>query len=185
MPTLAFIFRAHSALVSRLRNVRFRALGTRIDGYAWLRRVSIPRQWSDVRIEAGVALDDGVTLLCSDAPKRDKIVVGARSYINRNTILDASESLTIGDDCMIGPGCYLTDHDHSTKAGLPPGSQPLISKPTFLGNRVWLGAHVVVLKGVTIGDDAVVGAGAVVTRNVAAGTTVAGVPARPLAAKRI
>ena len=145
-----------------------------------LRKISIPRQWSDVQIGADAALDDGVTLICSADPKPLKITIGARTYINRYTILDASDSLAVGEDCMIGPGCYLTDHDHGVVAGEAPGSQLLISSPTRIGNRVWLGAHVVILKGVTIGDDAVVAAGAVVTKDVAAGTRVAGVPARPL-----
>jgi acetyltransferase-like isoleucine patch superfamily enzyme len=145
-----------------------------------LRKISIPRQWSDVQIGADAALDDGVTLICSADPKPLKITIGARTYINRNTILDASDSLAIGEDCMIGPGCYLTDHDHGVVPGEAPGDQLLISIPTRIGNRVWLGAHVVILKGVTIGDDAVVAAGAVVTKDVAAGARVAGVPARPL-----
>lgn len=180
MPLLPWIHRVLGALASRLRNVFYRALGVRIEGYSWLRNISIPRQWSDIHIDGGVALDDGVTLLCSDAPKSGKLAIGARTYINRNTILDASDSLCIGEDCMIGPGCYLTDHDHGVSPGQPPGAQTLISKPTRLGNRIWVGAHVVILKGVTIGDDAVIAAGAVVTRDVPAGGRVAGVPARPM-----
>ncbi len=180
MSLLSAIHRTHGALASRLRNAAYRALGVRIEGYAWLRQISIPRQWSDIRLGEGVALDDGVTLICSDIPKADKLVIGARTYINRNSILDASCSLAIGEDCMIGPGCYLTDHDHGIDPGTPPASQPLISRPTRLGNRVWLGAHAVVLKGVLIGDDAVIAAGAVVTRDVPAGGRAAGVPARSM-----
>ena len=180
MRVFTFIIRAHSALSSRLRNVCYRLLGTDLRGYAVIRKISIPRQWSDIQIGADAALDDGVTLICSADPKPLKITIGARTYINRFTILDASDSLVIGEDCMIGPGCYLTDHDHGVVPGETPGDQPLISSPTRVGNRVWLGAHVVILKGVTIGDDAVVAAGAVVTKNVAAGARVAGVPARPL-----
>jgi acetyltransferase-like isoleucine patch superfamily enzyme len=105
-------------------------------------------------------------------------MIGARTYINRYTILDASLSLVIGEDCMIGPNCYLTDHDHGVMPGQRPSSQSLVSVPTRLGDRVWIGANAVILKGVTIGDDAVVAAGAVVTKDVAPGVTVGGVPAR-------
>jgi len=180
--TIAAGFRIAGGLASRRRNLWFRFLGVRLEGYCWLRRISIPRQWGDIRLQAGVALDDGVTLLCSAASKPDKIVIGARSYVNRNVIFDASESIVLGEDCMVGPGCYLTDHDHVIAPGQAPRSQPLISSPTRTGNRVWLGAHAVILKGVSIGDDAVVAAGAVVTKDVPARARVAGVPARLLEA---
>ena len=53
-----------------------------------------------------------------------------------------------------------------------------------IGNDVWIGANAVVMPGITIGDDVIVGAGAVVTHDVPSHTTVAGVPARPIARKR-
>ena len=94
--TIAAGFRIAGGLASRRRNLWFRFLGVRLEGYCWLRRISIPRQWGDIRLQAGVALDDGVTLLCSAASKPDKIVIGARSYVNRNVIFDASESIVLG-----------------------------------------------------------------------------------------
>lgn len=177
---LKLSLRVAAGLASRGRRLWFRLLGANIEPGVWLRRISIPRQWADIRIRVGVALDEGVTLICSDAAMAGKLVIGARTYINRNTILDASLSLVIGEDCMIGPNCYLTDHDHGIVRGEAPAGQPLISKPTRLGDRVWIGANAVVLKGVTIGDDAVIAAGAVVTKDVPAGTVVGGVPARVL-----
>jgi acetyltransferase-like isoleucine patch superfamily enzyme len=81
---------------------------------------------------------------------------------------------------MIGPRCYITDHDHSHNSTEPPGAQPLISAPTRIGARCWLGAHVIVLKGVTIGDGTVIGAGSVVTKSLPAGVIAVGNPARVL-----
>jgi acetyltransferase-like isoleucine patch superfamily enzyme len=154
-------------------------LGVRLLGYVWMRQIEIPRNHHEIEIAAGAALDRGVVLLCSGVSTGSiKIRIGAGTYINRYTMLDASESLEIGKNCAIGPGCYLTDHDHGIDPALPPLSQQLISAPTRLGNEVWLGAHVVVLKGVTIGDRAVVGAGSVVTKDVPADAVVVGVPAR-------
>lgn len=177
MSLLHHVIRLKSALASRVRNCWFRALGTEIQGYVWLRRISIPRNWSDIRLYDGVALDDGVILLCSGAPRRKKLVVGAGTYVNRFTMIDASERIEIGKNCMIGPHCYITDHDHGLLNDQLRQRQPLLSAPVEIGDEVWLGAGVIVLKGVTIGDGAIVGAGAVVTKNVASGTKVAGVPA--------
>jgi acetyltransferase-like isoleucine patch superfamily enzyme len=180
MNPLHLLLRLSQGLASRLRNVWFRALGVRLGGYVWLRRVSIPRNWPDITLERGVSLDDGVVLLCSGPARREKIHIKSRTYINRNTILDAHEHLEIGSHCLIGPGCFLTDADHGTSTDGPVGKQPMRSRPTVLEDNVWLGAGVIVLKGVRIGNGAVVGAGAVVTHDVGAGAVVAGVPARLL-----
>ncbi len=119
-----------------------------------------------------------MVLLCSGVERPGKLVIGEGTYINRFTMIDVSESLTIGRDCMIGPHCYLTDHDHGFDPGRPRDRQPLLSAPVAIGNNVWIGAGVAVLKGVTIGDGAVIGAGAVVTHDVAAATIATGIPAR-------
>ena len=86
--------------------------------------------------------------------RRASTIGGAR-YINRHTMIDASELVEIGDEAMIGPFCYITDHDHAIRAGTRAGDDPLVSAPTRIGARCWLGAHVTVLKGVTIGEGTV------------------------------
>jgi acetyltransferase-like isoleucine patch superfamily enzyme len=167
------------AVVSRWQNFYYKLLGVRLNGYVWMRQVEIPRNFSDIAIEAAVALDRGATLLCSGEPtSQPKIYIGANTYINRNTFIDASLSIALGKDCAVGPSCYITDHDHSIESDLPPLAQPLISKPTSIGDRVWLGANVTVLKGVTIGNDAVIGAGSVVTKDIPEGAIAVGVPAK-------
>lgn len=168
-----------NGIKSRWRNIYYRMLGVRLQGYVWMRKIEIPRNYREIEIAAGVALDRGVVLLCAgEETGTIKIRIGAGTYINRNTMLDASHQLEIGVNCAIGPGCYLTDHDHGIDPTLPPLSQPLINAPTRLGNEVWLGAHVVVLKGVTIGDRAVIGAGSVVTKDIPANAIAVGTPAR-------
>jgi acetyltransferase-like isoleucine patch superfamily enzyme len=178
MNPLHLLLRLKTGLASRLRNVWFRMLGVHILGYVWMRRIYIPRNWADIMIESGAALDDGVVLLCSGPMRIGKIHIKRGTYINRNTILDASEKLEIGGQCMIGPGCFLTDSDHGTSSTIAVGQQPMVSMPTILEDGVWLGAGVKVLKGVRIGKGAVVGAGAVVTKNVGAFEIVAGVPVK-------
>ncbi len=178
MTLLHFLLRLSRAASSRGRNVWFRALGVNLNGYVWLRRVSIPRQWSDITIDGPASLDDGVVLLCNGPAAPHKIQIKHGTYINRNTILDAHQHLEIGHDCMIGPGCFLTDADHARSPGQRVADMGMVILPTVLEDNVWLGAGVIVLKGVRIGRDAVVGAGAVVTQDVPPGVTVAGVPAR-------
>ena len=120
-----------------------------------------------------------MTLIVSGEAGDDvRIDIGPGTYLNRGTIIDATVSVTVGRDVAMGPNCYVTDHDHGTAPGLTPLEQPMVSRPTRIGDRAWLGAHVVVLKGVTIGDGAVVGAGSVVTRDVPPGAMAVGVPAR-------
>ncbi|OAM87869.1 acyltransferase [Termitidicoccus mucosus] len=177
MSFLGIIVRLGQGLASRWRNVWFRALGVRMTGYVWLREVSIPRQWGDIFLEKGTSLDDGVVLLCSGPSSTGKIYIRG-AYLNRYTMLDAHEKIEIGEGCMIGPHCYITDADHGTNRDIPVSKQPMRCEPVILERGVWLGAGVRVLKGVTIGEGAAVGAGAVVTKDVEAWSIVAGVPAR-------
>ena len=95
-------------------------------------------------------------------------------------MIDASELVTIGDEAMVGPFCYITDHDHTISAGASAADGPLIARPTQVGARCWLGAHVSVLKGVSIGAGTVVGAGSVVTKSLPPGVIAVGNPARVL-----
>ena len=161
---------------SRLRQLVYRLLGMRIAGTGWMGAIEWPNRPACISLGKGAMLDHGITLLatCDEA----RIVIGAGVYINRRTMLDAHELLEIGDETMIGPGCYLTDHDHAFGKGIAPGESPLIAAPTRIGKRCWLGANVTVLKGVTIGDGTVVGAGSVVTKSLPAGVLAVGVPAK-------
>lgn len=177
---IALVLRVLNGSSSRLRNVFYRILGVEITGYVWLRNVSIPRQWEDICLNGNVALDDGVTLLVSGAPRKGKLTIQKDVYINRNTMFDISEGVEVGEDTMIGPFCYITDHDHGFGSGVIVKNQPLVGSPVVIGRNVWIGAGVIILKGVKIGNNAVIGAGAVVTKSVADGETVAGVPARSL-----
>jgi acetyltransferase-like isoleucine patch superfamily enzyme len=177
---LISVIRLKAGLGSRCRNYMFRALGCHLEGYVWMRRIKVPRNWSAIRIGSGTALDEGITLLVSGDGVGIKIDIGRSVYINQNTFIDASETIYIGNETMIGPGCYITDHDHHVEAGKSPGEGRLINKPTRIGNRVWLGAHVTVLKGVTIGDGAIIGAGSVVTKDVPQNYLAVGNPARVL-----
>jgi len=179
------VIRYPGAVAMRFRIMRLRLLGANIGARCWIRRISVPRNPWDVVIGDGAALDQNVILLATGPRKsQPRIVIGRGTYCNRFTMFDASERIEVGRDCMIGPFCYITDHDHGYLPDKAVGEQPLLSSAVRIGRNVWLGAGVTVLKGVTIGDNAVVGAGAVVTRHVPPGRKVAGVPASEIRSDR-
>lgn len=108
------------------------------------------------------------------------IVIGDRVFIGRGCEFNIRRHLDIGDDCLIASGCTFTDSNHGRNPDEPMNRQPVESNPIVLGRNVWIGARCVILQGVLIGDAAVVGAGAVVTKNIPPGEVWGGVPARPL-----
>ncbi len=125
------------------------------------------------RIEVGsCAFFPGVRLECW---RGAQIRIGGGTYLNRNTEIVAAESVTIGRDCKIGRDVLVMDTDQHAL----PGAELRI-EPVVIEDRVWIGARAIVLKGVRIGHDSVVGAGAIVTRDVPPRTVVAGQPARVL-----
>jgi acetyltransferase-like isoleucine patch superfamily enzyme len=107
------------------------------------------------------------------------ISLGDNVVISRGVHLVAFESIRIGAGAMIGEYTSIRDANHRT-GGSPVRESGHSASAIEIGNNVWIGRGVTVLAGVRIGDNSVVGANAVVTRDVASGTTVAGVPAVPL-----
>ena len=107
----------------------------------------------------------------------EHISIGARTFVNYNlTALDVAP-ITIGEDCLLGPNVQLLTPTH------PIDPQPRRDKleaalPIAIGDNVWLGGGVIVCPGVTIGENSVVGAGAVVTRDIPADVVAVGSPAR-------
>jgi acetyltransferase-like isoleucine patch superfamily enzyme len=114
---------------------------------------------------------------------RALVTLGSMTFIGCGSELDIAGELHIGSHVLIAPGCFITDHGHGHAAGTLIDAQGTTCRPVRIGNDVWLGARVVVLPGVTIGDGAIVGAGAVVTHDVSPAAIVAGVPARPIGSR--
>jgi acetyltransferase-like isoleucine patch superfamily enzyme len=103
------------------------------------------------------------------------ITIGKRVYINHAcTFLDMG-GITLEDDVLIGPKVNLVTENHPLD---PVDRRSLISKPIVIKRNAWIGAAATILPGVTIGENSVVAAGAVVTSDVAPNTIVGGVPAK-------
>jgi maltose O-acetyltransferase len=105
------------------------------------------------------------------------IRAGRRLFVNFDCVFLDCAPITLGDEVLIAPGVHLytATHpmDHDTRA-----KNLEFAKPITIGHRVWIGGRAIILPGVTIGDRAVIAAGAVVSRDVPADTVVRGVPAR-------
>ena len=101
--------------------------------------------------------------------------VGERTFINAGCKFQDQGGISIGDDCLIGHNATLCTINHAQD---PDRRGDMEFHPIRIEDKVWLGANVTVLPGVTIGEGAIVAAGAVVTKDVAARTVVGGVPAK-------
>ncbi len=109
------------------------------------------------------------------------IVMGQGNFLNRNVKLVCLERIEIGNDCLFADAVHLYDHDHrSDDLARPIKDQGYVTAPIKIGHNVWLGARVTVLKGVTIGDGAIIAAGAVVTKDIPANAIAGGIPAKVL-----
>ena len=109
----------------------------------------------------------------------ENITIGDRTNINRNCMIWAGDNAKVvfGKDCLTGPGVTVIASKYGVKGRDIIRSYPAYERDIIIGNDVWLGANVVVLPGVKIGDGAIVGAGSVVTKNIEPYTIVTGVPA--------
>ena len=108
------------------------------------------------------------------------IRIGDGTFIGTGCEFNISTGLTVGSSCLIAAGSRFIDHNHGTEFGAAMKDQRETAAAIALGPDVWIGANVIVLKGVTIGEGAIVAAGSVVTRTVSPYTIVGGVPARQL-----
>jgi acetyltransferase-like isoleucine patch superfamily enzyme len=140
----------------------------------------------------------GAQTVCRGTLRREhfgdgRLTIGKSVYIGDDCIVSCCNSITIGSRTLLGHGVQIFDNDsHPTDRGLRTRdwaailagsdrpSQAIHHAPISIGEDVWIGFGSIVLKGVSIGDGAVIAAGSVVTENVEPDTVVAGVPARPV-----
>lgn len=103
------------------------------------------------------------------------ITVGKNVFINSGCCFQDQGGITIGDGALIGHQVVLATLNHDLN---PERRKSMKAAPIVIGKNVWIGAHATVLAGVSIGDNAVIAAGAVVTKDVPPMTVVAGIPAK-------
>lgn len=157
----------------RLRDANDIGWGTRVWGNPRIINQGSMSFGKQVQVVSRVARSEFVT------SRHGRLTIGDHVYINYGAAIAAHRLITIGSHTLIGTHCIIMDNDYHhvdvTERRCMPESQPVI-----IGDHVWIGARVTILKGVTIGEYAVIGAGSVVTRDVPPLTLVAGVPACPI-----
>jgi acetyltransferase-like isoleucine patch superfamily enzyme len=183
---------AERGLGDPLRSWRTVLGSLEVGGACSLRGARLDVRAEDCRLRIGSSSQLSAQLVFEAAGSA--ISIGSRSFVGSGTVIDASRSISIGDDVLISSEVLIFDHDsHSLDftgraedvrlwlRGEKDWSRVPRAQVT-IGDKCWIGARAIVLKGVTLDEGAVVGAGSVVTRDVPAFTLVAGNPARAIRA---
>ena len=135
-----------------------------------------------LRLGKGVMIDSYVLLHCGGmdwSGGKGEILIGDHSYIGPGSVLFGAGGISIGVGVLISPGVVITSHQHTFSShDVPIREQSSEFAPVVIEDNVWLGSNVTVLPGVTIKGGSVIGAGAVVTKNIPARSLCLGVPAR-------
>lgn len=131
-------------------------------------------------ISKGVSIDKGGRIDCYPILGKTlpQVYIGENTMICFSFTLLCAEKIIIGRNCLIASHVFISDENHGIKINnIPYACQPLITKPIEIGNNVWLGEKVIVLPGVHIGENSIIGAGSVVTNNIPENSIAVGNPA--------
>ena len=105
------------------------------------------------------------------------IEIGENFYSNHNLIILDENIVTFGDNVLVGPNCAFYTSTHPFSAEIR-NSGKKMSKPISIGNNVWICGNVTVLPGVSIGDNSIIGAGSVVSKDIPSNVLALGIPCK-------
>ncbi|HEV2074827.1 MAG TPA: acyltransferase [Thermoleophilaceae bacterium] len=148
-----------------------------LDGLAFVASSATIQIGREGRVELGrwSWIGHGTKIRCHEGV----VSIGSKSVLGQECTISAYRHVSIGRECVIADRVMLIDFDHgAVEVERPIRLQGIYKRDVRVGNNVWLGYGACILRGVTIGDNAIVGASAVVTRDVPANAVVGGVPAR-------
>lgn len=169
----------------------------RIDGHAILRtapgveftarerlsvgahsRLYIQTNWN---FGADIIIATHCAIFSRESPHCGILTIGDGTHIGDSTILDVADDVTIGNEVALGPNCVIYSHDHEYNSDSRAAWKgQLQCAPVVIEDGAWIGSGVTILPGITIGERAVVAAGAVVTKNIPPHTIWGGVPAEQI-----
>jgi acetyltransferase-like isoleucine patch superfamily enzyme len=147
------------------------------DGFAFIAPDVTLEIASGGRVELGrwSWLGQGCKIRCHEGV----VSIGAKTVLGQECTISAYQHVTIGRECVIADRVMLIDFDHGmVEVERPIRLQGIYKRDVHVGNNVWIGYGACILRGVTVGDNAVIGTNAVVTHDVPANAIVGGVPAR-------
>jgi len=170
----------YARLLLRLARRRFLTLAGRrmqLDGVVFLGRRVRLEIGRNARIRFGrwTWIGDGTKIRCHEGLVR----IGAKTVMGQECTISAYQHVSIGEQCIVADRVMLIDFDHNvTEVERPIRVQGIYKRDVRVGSNVWIGYGAQILRGVTVGDNAIIGASSVVTSDVPANAVVAGTPAR-------
>lgn len=156
------------------------------DGQVILRSLCRLGCFAEVRtLRATIIIDERTAVNPYAIVKTDgSIRIGKRVWIAQNCMVDGPD-IEIGDDCILAPYVHIIAGNHGFEdAKRPINEQGVVSKPVRIGRDCWIGSRAIVLGGVVIGEGSVVGAGAVVTKDIPPYSIAIGVPAKVVGSRQ-
>lgn len=148
------------------------------------KKVYIDRQVRLMRFPSNIFIDDEVMIktgahicACND---QATVNIGKKTTIGYHCFIFSSEKIEIGDNCLIASFTYFVDSDHGIKKDNLINEQPNTTEPIIIGDGVWVASNVTVLKGVKIGNGAIIAANSVVNTDVPGNEIWGGTPAKKI-----
>jgi len=130
-----------------------------------------------IRFGRFVWIGDGTKIRCHEG----EVVIGPKTVLGQECTISAFQHVRIGEQCVIADRAMFIDFDHgSVEVERPIRRQGIYKRDVDIGSNVWIGYGACILRGVRVGDNAIIGTNSVVTRDVPANAVVGGVPARIL-----
>ena len=155
-----------------------RILGKLGDGVFIESNVDFMRYPKNISISENAVIKEGAKICpCNE---NAQISIGMNTTIGYHTFLFASTGISIGDDCLVAPFVYLVDSDHGIDKNQKINLQANTSEAIVIENDVWIGTGAKILKGVTIGQGAVIAAGSLVKNDVPPYEIHGGIPAKKI-----
>jgi acetyltransferase-like isoleucine patch superfamily enzyme len=129
----------------------------------------------EIRFGRFVWIGDGTKIRCHEGA----VEIGAKTVMGQECTISAYQRVRIGDECVIADRAMFIDFDHGiVEVERPIRLQGIYKRDVEVGNNVWIGYGACILRGVSVGDNSVIGSNSIVTKDVPANAVVGGIPAR-------